>query len=84
MPEAGGEPGARPGERLRARSFAKWEERLRTAHPLVFATRATMSAHRRNEPLTALLDAAERGADDEVRAQMRRILPEYRPYEERP
>jgi FlaA1/EpsC-like NDP-sugar epimerase len=73
--------GLGPGERLRARSFADGEERLPTAHPLVFATRATMPAHGRNEPLTALLDAAAREADDEVRAQMRRILPEYRPEE---
>lgn len=76
--------GLGPGERLRARSFADWEERLPTAHPLVFATRATMPAHGRHEPLTALLDAATRGADDVVQAQMRRILPEYRPQEERP
>ncbi|MDN3351845.1 polysaccharide biosynthesis protein [Actinomadura sp. DC4] len=76
--------GLGPGERLRARSFAASEERLRTAHPLIFATRATVPAHGRNEPLTALLDAAARGADDEVRALMRRILPEYRPREEDP
>jgi FlaA1/EpsC-like NDP-sugar epimerase len=75
--------GSGPGERLRARSFADWEERLPTAHPLVFATRATMPAHGCHEPLTALLDAAARGADDVVRAQMRRILPEYRSQEER-
>jgi FlaA1/EpsC-like NDP-sugar epimerase len=68
-----------PGERLRARSFAESEERVRTAHPLIYATRAPAPAHGRNEPLTALLDASARGADDEVRALMRRILPEYRP-----
>lgn len=76
--------GLGPGERLRARSFADSEERMRTAHPLICATRATAPAHGRSEPLTALLDAAARGADDEVRALMRRILPEYRPQEERP
>ena len=76
--------GLGPGERLRARSFADSEERLRTAHPLIFATRATVPAHGRKEPLTALLDAAARDADDEVRALMRRILPEYQPHEKRP
>jgi FlaA1/EpsC-like NDP-sugar epimerase len=76
--------GLGPGERLRARSFADSEERTRTAHPLIYATRGTMPSHWRNEPLTALLDAAARDADDEVRALMRRILPEYRPQEERP
>jgi FlaA1/EpsC-like NDP-sugar epimerase len=76
--------GLGPGERLRARSFADSEERVRTAHPLIYATRATAPAHGRNEPLAALLDAAARDADEEVRALMRRILPEYRPREERP
>ncbi|GLY77112.1 polysaccharide biosynthesis protein [Actinoallomurus iriomotensis] len=76
--------GLGPGERLRARSFADSEERVRTAHPLICATRATPPAQGRSEPLTALLDAAARDADDEVRMLMRRILPEYRPYEERP
>jgi FlaA1/EpsC-like NDP-sugar epimerase len=71
--------GLRPGERLRARSFADSEERLRTAHPLIFATRAAGPARGRDEPLTALLDAAGRDADDEVRALLRRVLPEYRP-----
>ncbi len=75
--------GLGPGERLRARSFADSEERLRTAHPLIYATRAAVPAHGGNEPLTALLDAAARGADDEVRLLMRRMLPEYRPLEER-
>jgi len=73
--------GLGPGERLRSRSFAGSEERVRTAHALIFATRATVPAHGRGEPLTALLDAATAGADDRVRALMRRILPEYRPYE---
>jgi FlaA1/EpsC-like NDP-sugar epimerase len=76
--------GLGPGERLRPRSFADSEEKVRTAHPLIYATRASARAHGRNAPLTALLDAAARGADDEVRALMRRILPEYRPREERP
>ncbi|TQL98591.1 FlaA1/EpsC-like NDP-sugar epimerase [Actinoallomurus bryophytorum] len=76
--------GLGPGERLRARSFADSEAMTRTAHPLIYATRGTMPSHWRNEPLTALLDAAARDADDEVRALMRRILPEYRPQEERP
>ncbi|WP_285582899.1 polysaccharide biosynthesis protein [Actinoallomurus iriomotensis] len=76
--------GLGPGERLRAQSFADSEERMRTAHPLICATRATPPAQGRGEPLTALLDAAARDADDEVRMLMRRILPEYRPYEERP
>jgi FlaA1/EpsC-like NDP-sugar epimerase len=76
--------GLGPGERLRARSFADSEERVRTANPLVYATRATAPARGRGEPLAALLDAAERGADEEVRALMRRLLPEYRPREERP
>jgi FlaA1/EpsC-like NDP-sugar epimerase len=76
--------GLGPGERLRARSFAGSEERVRTAHPLIYATRAAVPAHGRNEPLTALLDAAAAGADDRVRALMRRILPEYRPHEDRP
>ena len=76
--------GLGPGERLRSRSFADSEERVRTAHPLIFATRATVPAHGRNEPLTALLDAATADADDRVRALMRRILPEYRPHEDRP
>ena len=76
--------GPGPGERLRARSFADSEERVRTANPLIYATRAATSAGGRDEPLTALLDAAARDADDEVRALMRRLLPEYRPREERP
>lgn len=76
--------GLGPGERLRARSFADAEKKVRTAHPLILATRATVPAQGRNEPLSALLDAASRGADDEVRALMRRILPEYRPRGDRP
>jgi FlaA1/EpsC-like NDP-sugar epimerase len=76
--------GLGPGERLRARSFADSEERVRTAHPLIYATRPSAPAHGRTEPLTALLDAAARDADDEVRALLRRVLPEYRPHEERP
>jgi FlaA1/EpsC-like NDP-sugar epimerase len=76
--------GLGPGERLRARSFAASEERVRTANPLIFATRATMPGDGRIEPLSALLEAAAEGADDRVRALMRRILPEYRPHEDRP
>lgn len=76
--------GLGPGERLRARTFTDSEQRVRTAHPQIFATRATMPVHGRNEPLTALLDAASDGADDRVRALMRRILPEYRAGGNRP
>jgi FlaA1/EpsC-like NDP-sugar epimerase len=76
--------GLGPGERLRARSFAASEERVRTAHPLIFATRATVPGEGRIEPLSDLLEAAADGADDRVRALMRRILPEYRPQEDRP
>jgi FlaA1/EpsC-like NDP-sugar epimerase len=75
--------GLGPGERVRAKAFADSETRVRTAHPRICATRTTVPAPGRNELLTALLDAAAEGADDDVRALMRRILPEYRPHEQR-
>jgi FlaA1/EpsC-like NDP-sugar epimerase len=76
--------GLGPGERVRAKAFADSETEVRTTHPRICATRATVPAHGCDELLTALLDAAALGADDDVRALMRRILPEYRPHEERP
>jgi FlaA1/EpsC-like NDP-sugar epimerase len=76
--------GLGPGEHLRSRSFAASEDRTPTAHPLIYATRAAAPAQGRGAPLDALLDAAVEGADDRVRVLMRRILPEYRPREDRP
>lgn len=73
--------GLGPGERLRAKSFSDSETRVRTAHPRIRATRATPLPRGRNELLAALFAASARGADDEVRVLMRRILPEYRPHE---
>jgi len=71
--------GLAPGERLRARSFSESETRVPTAHPGILATRGTPLPSGRDELLSALLAAAARGADDDVRVLMRRILPEYRP-----
>jgi FlaA1/EpsC-like NDP-sugar epimerase len=73
--------GLGPGERLRAKSFSDSETKLRTAHPKICATRATPLPPGRSELLAALLAAAGRGADDDMRVLMRRILPEYRPHE---
>ncbi len=73
--------GLAPGERLRARSFSESETGVPTAHPRILATRGTPLPSGRDELLAALLAAAARGADDEVRVLMRRILPEYRPRE---
>ncbi|WP_433328497.1 polysaccharide biosynthesis protein [Spirillospora sp. CA-294931] len=71
--------GLGPGEKLAEKPFSDGERRLRTAHPKIWATRPTPPPAGLPRLLDALTAAAEEGDEDEVRLQLRRLLPEYRP-----
>ncbi|RJL30869.1 polysaccharide biosynthesis protein [Bailinhaonella thermotolerans] len=71
--------GLRPGEKLNEKLFSETEERVPTAHPKVWATRATPPPPGLDKLLGELYDAAAINDDIRARALMRRILPEYRP-----
>jgi FlaA1/EpsC-like NDP-sugar epimerase len=73
--------GLRPGERLSTKLFSDGEVRVRTCHPMIWATRSTPLPSGVGDLLDELVGAATSGADDRVRLLMRRILPEYRPRE---
>ncbi|MFI0447041.1 SDR family NAD(P)-dependent oxidoreductase [Actinomadura sp. 6N118] len=71
--------GLGPGEKLAEKTFADSERRIRTAHPKIWATRPAPPPAGLPQLLDALCDAAGSGDDDEVRLQLRRLLPEYHP-----
>jgi FlaA1/EpsC-like NDP-sugar epimerase len=71
--------GLRQGEKLNEKVFSDSEVRLPTAHPKVWATRATEPPPRFAEMLEELyLATAENDADRTV-SLMRKMLPEYQP-----
>ncbi|MBW8483994.1 polysaccharide biosynthesis protein [Actinomadura parmotrematis] len=71
--------GLGPGEKLAEKAFADSERRVRTAHPKIWATRATPPPAGLPPLLDALAAAARAGDDARVRLLLRRLLPEYRP-----
>ncbi len=71
--------GLRPGEKLNEKVFSDSEVRLRTAHPKVWAARATDVPPELDVLLEALYSTAERNDADGTVHLMRRILPEYQP-----
>ncbi len=71
--------GLGPGERLGAAPFSVSEAQVPTAHPKIYATRATPRPPGREELFTALFAAASNAVENDVRLLMRRIIPEYQP-----
>lgn len=68
--------GLRPGEKLHEALFSETEERLPTAHPRIYSTRASAVATS-EESLDDLYEAAWRNAAPEVSHHLRQLLPTY-------
>jgi FlaA1/EpsC-like NDP-sugar epimerase len=73
--------GLRPGEKLNEALFSAGEQRVATAHPKVWATRARPAGVGFGRLLGGLLAAAEANQPTAVRGGLARLLPEYRPAE---
>ncbi len=71
--------GLRPGEKLHEALFADGEERLPTIHPAIWATRPARLPGDFASRLARLYEAAGQGRDDQVRALLDDLLPEYQP-----
>ncbi|HEX2774233.1 MAG TPA: nucleoside-diphosphate sugar epimerase/dehydratase [Micromonosporaceae bacterium] len=71
--------GLRPGEKLNEKIFSDSEVRLPTAHPKVWATRATEVPPDLPAMLRELYAAADANDAATVRTLLRHMLPEYQP-----
>ena len=71
--------GLRPGEKLNEKVFSDSEVRLPTAHPKVWATRASEVPADLPDMLSDLYDCAAGNDAGATLAQLRRMLPEYQP-----
>ena len=71
--------GLRPGEKLNEKVFSDTEERLRTAHPKVWATRGAEVPAGLSEMLEDLFTTAFMNDADQTRRLLREMLPEYEP-----
>jgi FlaA1/EpsC-like NDP-sugar epimerase len=71
--------GLRPGEKLNEKVFSDSEVRLRTAHPKVWATRASEVPPDLPAMLDDLYAAAAMNDREATLAMLRRLLPEYQP-----
>ncbi|HEU4421115.1 MAG TPA: nucleoside-diphosphate sugar epimerase/dehydratase [Pilimelia sp.] len=71
--------GLRPGEKLNEKLFSDSEVRQRTAHPKVWATRASEVPADMPELLGELYAAAAANDPVATLAQLHRLLPEYQP-----
>jgi FlaA1/EpsC-like NDP-sugar epimerase len=71
--------GLRPGEKLTEKVFSDAETRVPTAHPKVWATRATMVPSELGTGLQRLYAAAADNDDARVVALLHQLLPDYQP-----
>jgi FlaA1/EpsC-like NDP-sugar epimerase len=71
--------GLRPGEKISEDLFSASEERIRTAHPRIWATRPRVVAGDLFAGIQVLADAAASNQADEVRSRLADLVPGYRP-----
>lgn len=71
--------GLRPGEKLTEKVFSDSEERVRSAHPKIWATRRIEPPEDFAALLKTLYIAADDGDADEVKSLFRQLVPEYEP-----
>jgi FlaA1/EpsC-like NDP-sugar epimerase len=71
--------GLRPGEKLNEELFGDGEDRRPTAHTRISMTRPPMPKPGFRANLQQLYDAATHNRADEVKAQLRDLVPEYLP-----
>ncbi len=71
--------GLRPGEKLAEKLFSDGEERLPTAHPKIWATRASRPADGFDALLGQIYEAADDGDAARVRDLLHQLVPEYLP-----
>lgn len=73
--------GLRPGEKLAEKVFSDAEERVRSAHPKIWATRRADLPPDLPWQLEELYAAADDGDSARVKELLRGVLPDYRPAE---
>ena len=71
--------GLRPGEKLAEKVFSDAEERVPTAHPKIWATRAAEPPVDFSWLLNDLYAAADDGDSAAAKEMLRRLVPEYQP-----
>ncbi len=69
--------GLRPGEKLHEVVFSEQEERIRTAHPKIWATQASDLPPAFDELIQALYTAAADNDDARVQMLLHELVPEY-------
>lgn len=74
--------GLRPGEKLYEELLADSETTRETHHPKLRIAKTPPSDHAKVAAILAWLERAEIPSDDQVRADLRRFVPEYRPPQE--
>jgi FlaA1/EpsC-like NDP-sugar epimerase len=73
--------GLRPGEKLTEKVFSDAEERVRSAHPKIWATRRTALPEDFEILLKSLYAAADDGDSVQAKQLLRQLVPEYEPSE---
>lgn len=71
--------GLRPGEKLAEKVFSDTEERVRSAHAKIWATRSAEPSPNFAPLLDSLYAAADDGDSAHVKELLRRLVPEYEP-----
>jgi FlaA1/EpsC-like NDP-sugar epimerase len=71
--------GLRPGEKLSEKVFSDTEERVRSAHAKIWATRSAAPAADFDLLLADLYEAADEGNSAHSKELLRRLIPEYTP-----
>jgi FlaA1/EpsC-like NDP-sugar epimerase len=71
--------GLRPGEKLSEKVFSDTEERVRSAHAKIWATRSAPPAADFDLLLADLYEAADGGDSARSKDLLRRLIPEYTP-----
>jgi FlaA1/EpsC-like NDP-sugar epimerase len=71
--------GLRPGEKLSEKVFSDAEQRVRSAHPKIWATRRREPSSEFEMLLKSLYAAADDGDATAVRQLFRELMPEYEP-----
>jgi FlaA1/EpsC-like NDP-sugar epimerase len=71
--------GLRPGEKLAEKVFSDTEERVRSAHAKIWATRSAEPVAGFELLLAGLYEAADEGDSARAKDLMRQLVPEYAP-----
>ena len=71
--------GLRPGEKLSEKVFSDTEERVRSAHSKIWATRSSEPVADFELLLDDLYEAADEGNSARAKELMRQLVPEYAP-----